>query len=57
VPPAEQPEHRLAARNMYARSLKIWQDMQKRGLLTAEDSAKSKEVAREIAKCDAFLRR
>jgi len=31
--------------------------MQERGILTAEDSAKPKEVAREIAKCDAFLRR
>src|SRR5262249_55248202 len=55
VPSAEQPAHWLAARNMYARSLNIWQDMQKRGILTAEDSAKPKEVAREMARCDAFL--
>jgi eukaryotic-like serine/threonine-protein kinase len=57
VPPAEHPEYWIAARNMYAQSLKIWRDMQKRGILTAEDSAKPEVVAREIAKCDAFLRR
>ena len=56
VPPAEQRENWLAARNMYAQSLKIWQDMHNRGILTGEDSAKPEEVAREIAKCDAFLR-
>jgi serine/threonine protein kinase len=57
VPTTEQREHWGAARNMYARSLDIWQDMQKRGMLTGEDSAKPQEVAREIAKCDAPLQR
>jgi tetratricopeptide (TPR) repeat protein len=57
VPPAEQREHWLATRDMYARSLEIWQDMQKRGILTGEDAAKPQEIAREISKCDAFLRR
>ncbi len=41
---------------MYARSLAIWQDMQKRGILTGEDPTKPQEVAREIAQCDASLR-
>ncbi len=51
----EQREHWRAARNMYGRSLDIWQGMQKRGILTGEDAAKPQEVAREIAKCDASL--
>ena len=51
----EQREHWHAARNMYARSLEIWQDMQKRGILIGEDPAK--EVASEIAKCDTALGR
>ena len=41
---------------MYVRSLQIWQDMQRRGILTGEDAAKPEEVAREIARCDASLR-
>ena len=57
VPTTEQREHWGAARNMYARSLDFWQDMQKRGMLTGEDSARPQEVAREIAKCDAPLQR
>jgi hypothetical protein len=43
VPTTEQREHWGAARNMYARSLDFWQDMQKRGMLTGEDSAKPQE--------------
>jgi eukaryotic-like serine/threonine-protein kinase len=46
-----------AARNMYAQSLKIYQDMQQRGFLTGADTAKPQEVAREIARCHAHLRR
>jgi hypothetical protein len=42
---------------MYARSLEIWQGLQKRGILTGDDGAKPEEVAREIARCDTFLRR
>lgn len=57
VAPGEQRERWRAARNMYYRSLSIWQEMQKRGILTGEDATKSQEVAHEIAKCDAFLRR
>jgi len=50
-------QHWRTARNLYARSLEVWQDMQKRGILTAEDRTKPQEVAREIARCDAALRR
>jgi hypothetical protein len=52
---AEKREHWRKAREMYARSLDVWQDMQKRGILTAEDAANSQEIARELARCDAAL--
>jgi len=55
VPTTEQQEHWHSARDMYARSLEIWQDMQKHGILTGEYTAKPEEVTREIAKCDAAL--
>ena len=54
---AKQREHWHAARAMYVRSQQIWQDMQRRGILTGEDATKPEEVAREIAQCDAALRR
>jgi tetratricopeptide (TPR) repeat protein len=57
ITPAEQREHWRSARNLYARSLEIWQDMQTRGILTGEDAAKPREVAREIARCEARLRK
>ena len=52
---SEQQEHWRTARELYARSLGTWQDMQARGILTAEDRTKPQEVAREIARCDAVL--
>jgi len=30
--------------------------MKKRGILTAEDATKPEELAREVARCDEFLR-
>ena len=51
----EQREHWRAARNMYGRSLEIWQGLQKRGILSVPDAGKPEEVARDIAKCDAVL--
>jgi tRNA A-37 threonylcarbamoyl transferase component Bud32/tetratricopeptide (TPR) repeat protein len=54
---AERREHWRSARDLYARSLDVWRDMQKRGILTAEDAAKPREVAREIARCDDSLQR
>jgi hypothetical protein len=42
---------------MYVRSLEIWHDMQRRGILTGEDASKPEEVVRDIAECDAHLGR
>ena len=57
VAAAERRNHWRAARNMYTRSLEIWHDMESRGILTGEYTAKPQEAEREIAKCDSFLRR
>ncbi len=57
IGPVEQREHWRAARDLYARSLDVWQDMQKRGILTAEDRTKSQEIARELERCDTSLRK
>jgi non-specific serine/threonine protein kinase/serine/threonine-protein kinase len=38
------------ARNMYVRSLEIWQDMKRRGILTGEDAGRPQEVAHAIAR-------
>ena len=54
---AERREHWQTARDLYVRSLAVWQDMQTSGILTAEDRTKPPDVAREIARCDAALRR
>jgi tetratricopeptide (TPR) repeat protein/tRNA A-37 threonylcarbamoyl transferase component Bud32 len=54
---AERREHWRTSRQLYASSLDVWQDMQKRGILTAEDRTKPEEVTAEIARCDAALRR
>ena len=57
VDPTEQREQMRAASDRYSRSLEIWQDMLKLGILTGEDAKRPEEVAREIAECDASLRR
>ena len=54
---AEKKEHWRTARQLYARSLEVWQDMKTSGILTAEDRTKPADVAREIARCDDALRR
>ena len=53
---AERREHWRKARELYSQSLHVWQDMEKRGILTAEDRTKPQEVAAEIARCDAALK-
>jgi tetratricopeptide (TPR) repeat protein len=53
---AERRQHWSKARDLYARSLEVWQDMQKRGILTAEDRTKPQDVTREIERCDGALR-
>jgi serine/threonine protein kinase len=54
---AEITQHWNAGRDMYRRSLGVWEEMRSRGILSVTDAGKPEEVAREIAKCDAFLRR
>jgi tetratricopeptide (TPR) repeat protein len=54
---SDQQKHWRAAHDLYQRSLNIWQDMQRRGILTADDADKPDEVTRGIAKCDAALAR
>ena len=56
TPPAEAKGHWLAAREMYRQSLKVWEDMRGRGILSVTDAGKPEEVAREIARCDAASR-
>ena len=51
----EQREHWRAAREMYGRSLEIWQGLQKGRLLSIPDAGKPEEATRDIAKCDAGL--
>jgi tetratricopeptide (TPR) repeat protein len=45
------------AREMFQRSLDIWQDLRARGTLAADDMARLDEAMREIAMCDAALAR
>jgi eukaryotic-like serine/threonine-protein kinase len=52
---SQQREHWRAARDLFQRSRAIWQDMQQRGILTADNMPKLNETVREIAKCDAML--
>lgn len=44
------------AREMFSRSLKIWQDMQNRGALDTSAAAEAEKVAREIERCDVALK-
>ena len=53
---ATQREHWRSARNLYVQSIAIWDDMQKRGILTADDASKPQAAARELKRCDASLR-
>ncbi len=51
----QEQEHWRAARDLFQRSLAIWQDMQQRGILTADNVPKLDKTVREITKCDAAL--
>ena len=53
---AERRQHWQNARDFYVQSLDVWQDMQKRGILTAEDHTKPQDVTAAIARCDESLR-
>jgi hypothetical protein len=52
---AERKAHWQTARGFFRQSLAVWQDMQARGILTAEDATKPEDVAREVARCDAAI--
>jgi non-specific serine/threonine protein kinase/serine/threonine-protein kinase len=55
APIASRSSNLRAARNSYQRSIDIWQDLGKMGMLSTRDAGKSDEAAREIANCDAAL--
>ena len=57
VPAAEATKHWTAARDMFSRSLSVWEDMRGRGILSIPDAGKPEEISREIAKCDAASRK
>ena len=56
-PSSEQQEHWRVARDLYRHSLEIWQDIQKRGTLSAELATKPEEASRRLAECEAALRK
>src|SRR5438874_1366433 len=56
-PSSEQQEHWRVARDLYRHSLEIWQDIQKRGTLSAELATKPGEASRRLAECEAALRK
>ncbi len=52
----EQRKYWLAAREMYERSLQIWQDMRSRGILSSFNREKPEAAARAIEKCNSALK-
>jgi eukaryotic-like serine/threonine-protein kinase len=56
VPADERRNRWRSGRNLYVRSLEIWQDLQKRNILAQAHRGKQEEVLRQIALCDAALR-
>jgi serine/threonine protein kinase/tetratricopeptide (TPR) repeat protein len=55
LPADERMNRWRSARNFYARSLEIWQDLQKRNILGPTDRGKQEAVSRQIARCEAAL--
>lgn len=53
---AERREQWQAAREMFTRSLQIWQDMERRGVLDESAAEEPKKVLREIERCDFALK-
>ena len=54
---SKQPEHWRLARDAYQKSFDIYQDMKSKGTLSGSDASKPDELAKEIAKCQAALRK
>ncbi len=46
----------VTARNLYSRSLEIWQDLEKLKILSQADRHKLADVSRQIVRCDGALR-
>jgi tetratricopeptide (TPR) repeat protein len=55
-PKAEQRGQWQKAREMFTRSLQIWQDMQARGVLDKSAAEEPEKVIREIERCDIALK-
>lgn len=56
--PASDPHAREqwnAAKEVYRRSLDLYQDLKTKGKLSPADASKPDEIAREVAQCDAAL--
>jgi serine/threonine protein kinase/tetratricopeptide (TPR) repeat protein len=52
----ESRKHWKSARDLYARSLEIWEDLQTRTILAPSDKGKKDAALKKIAACDAALR-
>lgn len=55
--PDKQAGLRSDARKLYQKSLNLWQEMKRKGTLSGIDADKPDEATREIAECDAVLKR
>ena len=55
VNPDERRKNCKTAREMYERSLQIWQDMQNRGIISNVNAGKPESIIRKIAECDTAL--
>jgi len=51
----ERRQHWRSARNLYERSLQIWQDLQTRKILARADQGKKDAILQQIAVCDTHL--
>jgi len=56
-PNAKQRQEWREARNWFQKSLDVYQDMKRKGMLSHDDVGDSDKVAKEITKCDAALRK
>jgi serine/threonine protein kinase/tetratricopeptide (TPR) repeat protein len=55
TPPAERSKHRIAARDMYQRSLEIWSDLTTRKLISPIDTHRVGTAGRAVQRTEAIL--
>lgn len=55
TPAGRRSQHWRDARHAYERSLELWQEFQRQGVLSPEYASKPEETTRAIARCDAAL--